>query len=777
MKFSYSSGSKPLQGYTIKRGIGVGGFGEVYFAISDAGKEVALKKIQRNLDIELRGVRQCLNLNHVNLISLWDIKTNAYGESWVVMEYVPGVSLRDVIEAFPGGMPESEIKKWFAATASGVAYLHKHGIVHRDLKPGNIFRDDDQHIVKIGDYGLSKFIACNRRSGHTESVGTFHYMAPEIGNGVYGKEIDIYALGILLFEMLTGDVPFNGESSQEIIMKHLTANVPLEKIPPAFHRVTLKALNKDPKYRFSSVQSMVKDLPWRDLATNSDSITSRYAMGHPSLIKATEGQSPSEIGYGKAKIAPIFISGESLEILKEDVVFGESIQQPASHDSLINSDPRAASPTIQPNPAIHQSTAPHPDQSATSPQKPEDVSPKGGSGNSIGQSGGRTGTRGTVDDVSVDDDSVHVSQKKTAVGRSAMSDGVMTENAKGDSTTRPSRSEDAKGVDRREVHWLIEWWEVHPAATLAKGIVVALAIAAISLASGIVLKLAFVAGVFYLISYLRRHGIFNAATKTETGGLGDADKTNQGRSKQGRSKRSRLKTISTFGLTPVQLTTARSFMNQRTWRHRLMELIGSLLVASLGCIVLNLLPLVLFTPWSPSPPAEVLVDYWSRYAFAVTASVFACWIILVAGKLWEIDGDASLLRRGVTAVLGVMTAIVGAMAADYFDLSLATSPWDIQSSGFSSFQVRGIPVAAGYFVFFIALFGSLRWWYQVDPLRKTRLNLWTVGLCFVWAVVFSHIVGRSAISYGLFGVVVSTSIQLAAPWISSANRSQLVSQQ
>ena len=252
MKFSYPSGAKPLQGYTIKRGIGVGGFGEVYFAISDAGKEVALKKIQRNLDVELRGVRQCLNLNHVNLISLWDIKTNDRGESWVVMEYVPGVSLRDVIEAFPNGMPETEIKKWFAATASGVAYLHKHGIVHRDLKPGNIFRDDDQHIVKIGDYGLSKFIACNRKSGQTEAVGTFHYMAPEIGKGVYGKEIDIYALGILLYEMLTGDVPFNGESSQEIIMKHLTANVPLEKIPPAFHRVALKSLNKDPQYRYSS---------------------------------------------------------------------------------------------------------------------------------------------------------------------------------------------------------------------------------------------------------------------------------------------------------------------------------------------------------------------------------------------------------------------------------------------------------------------------------------------------------------------------------------------
>ena len=110
--------------------------------------------------------------------------------------------------------------RWFDGIAQGVAYLHDHGIVHRDLKPGNIFLD--QGTVKIGDYGLSKFISCSRRSGQTESVGTFHYMAPEIGLGRYGKEIDIYALGILLYEMLSGHVPFEGESSQEIIMKHLT---------------------------------------------------------------------------------------------------------------------------------------------------------------------------------------------------------------------------------------------------------------------------------------------------------------------------------------------------------------------------------------------------------------------------------------------------------------------------------------------------------------------------------------------------------------------------
>ena len=283
MKFTYPSGATPLDGYTIKRGIGIGGFGEVYFALNDAGKEVALKKIQRNLDIELRGVRQCLNMKHVNLISLWDIQTTGEGESWVVMEYVPGPSLRDVLESNQTGLADADVKSWFVSMASGVAYLHENGIVHRDLKPGNIFCDLHEQVIKIGDYGLSKYISCSRRSGQTESVGTFHYMAPEIGKGVYGKEIDLYALGIILFELTTGLVPFDGESAQEIIMKHLTAEPDVSVVPLQFQNVISKSLRKDPEDRYRSVSDMAADLPWPDVAQQSDTIVSQHSIG--SLVK------------------------------------------------------------------------------------------------------------------------------------------------------------------------------------------------------------------------------------------------------------------------------------------------------------------------------------------------------------------------------------------------------------------------------------------------------------------------------------------------------------
>src|SRR6267154_4100886 len=139
MKFTYSSGQRPLDGYTIKRGIGRGGFGEVYYGVSDGGKEVALKLIHGNQDVELRGVAQCLNLKHPNLVNLYDMKTDLQGGHWVIMEYVSGEPLSTVLARHPKGLSPEMARQWFQALAQAMGYLHDHGIVHRDLKPGNIF--------------------------------------------------------------------------------------------------------------------------------------------------------------------------------------------------------------------------------------------------------------------------------------------------------------------------------------------------------------------------------------------------------------------------------------------------------------------------------------------------------------------------------------------------------------------------------------------------------------------------------------------------------------
>src|SRR5262249_32859230 len=107
MKFTYASGEQPLQGYTIRRGLGRGGFGEVYLAVSDGGKEVALKLVQRHLDVELRGVGQCLNLKHPHLLDIYDIRKTE-NDNWIIMEYVAGESLDQVLARHPRGLPEQE---------------------------------------------------------------------------------------------------------------------------------------------------------------------------------------------------------------------------------------------------------------------------------------------------------------------------------------------------------------------------------------------------------------------------------------------------------------------------------------------------------------------------------------------------------------------------------------------------------------------------------------------------------------------------------------------
>ncbi len=258
MVFQYRHGDKPLEGYMILRGIGRGGFGEVYYAQSDSGREVALKVIHQNHDIELRGVRHCMNLKSPHLISIFDVKRNADGLPFVIMEYVAGPSLRDLLKEHPDGLGTDKAAYLLREIAKGLSYLHERGIVHRDLKPENIFYEDG--YVKIGDYGLSKYISVSRQSGQTISVGTVHYMAPEIGSGNYHRGIDIYSLGIIFYELLTGNVPFNGDSMGEILMKHLTLEPDVSGLEPLLQPVVKKALAKSPSERYGDANDLIADL-------------------------------------------------------------------------------------------------------------------------------------------------------------------------------------------------------------------------------------------------------------------------------------------------------------------------------------------------------------------------------------------------------------------------------------------------------------------------------------------------------------------------------------
>ena len=255
MSYTFKNGQTPLAGYTIKRGVGRGGFGEVYFAVSDSGKEVALKLLKGRSDVELRGVAHCLNLKHPNLVHIYDQKVDDQGNPWIVMEYVLGESLADVLDRHPQGLPMHLAKDWFLSLSRAVGFLHDHGVLHRDLKPANVFVENG--TVKVGDYGLCKSIG-SPSERQTRNVGTVHYMAPEIGNGQYGRSVDIYACAAILYEMLVGRPPFDGDSDAEVLIKHTTEAPNLANVPTPFREVVARGLCKDPVKRYATMTDFAR---------------------------------------------------------------------------------------------------------------------------------------------------------------------------------------------------------------------------------------------------------------------------------------------------------------------------------------------------------------------------------------------------------------------------------------------------------------------------------------------------------------------------------------
>ncbi len=677
MKFMYPSGSKPLEGFTIKRGIGIGGFGEVYFALSDAGKEVALKRILRNCDIELRGVRQCLNLKHSNLIALWDIRESGSGDCWVVMEYVPGISLRDAVNEHARGMPLDEVDRWFSSAAAGVAYLHERGIVHRDLKPGNIFQDDDEQIIKIGDYGLSKFISTSQRDNQTESVGTFHYMAPEIGKGIYGKEVDIYAMGIILHEMLTGRVPFDGESSQEIIMKHLTADPDLDIIPAPFRAVIRRALAKDPNKRYSSVEELVADLGFKQIPNSLHrrvkDLNSRSGRRIPPITTALD-HSRSE--STQKTNDPIIFIGDEIE-------FGQ-VHEIIEADSAIMS--RGDKPVL-------------------------------------------------VEQVEVIENTNY--------------------------STRGLSSEPIARAVHHGYQGFVDWWNNGNISTPLKVAIVGAGVLALIFNLELLLPLTLGLAFVYLVYYLVRiaflptsEGDFPRAQPAQVIVSGvrypnasDGLAVNQ----RGRTRKE-------------QAADLREELGQRRWSTRIAELSGSLVVATLACATFSLLGLAVGGNLT-SPTTET----WMFYTWLFLTSTFATWGILVVNKTWEHkEGDFGL-RRFAMLSLGMLLGLASFGFAHAMNLS-----WNNQNSielgtnlSFfeqAAFAPAGIPSLLCHLSFFATLFLLIRWWKNADPIRRSRLNLFGVGVCLIWAVILGQLFYFPQPWGMIIAVVVAAATQIASPW-------------
>jgi serine/threonine protein kinase len=727
MRFTYPPGSTPLDGFTIEQGLGVGGFGEVYRAVSDVGKHVALKKIQRNLDIELRGVRQCINLKHVNLISLWDIRTDAHGESWVVMEYVPGPSLRDIVHAHPNGLPEEEVKRWFVSTASGVAYLHQQDIVHRDLKPGNIFLDEETQVIKIGDYGLSKYMNASRRSGQTESVGTFHYMAPEIGRGVYGREIDIYALGIILFEILTGDVPFDGESTQEIVMKHLTDDPKLDRVPAGFRKAIRNAMQKDPELRYHSVPEMLADLPWPDIAENCQKIISVNAVGP--LVNGNK--TPRAIHH--SEIDPLEITHDHLSVLNSNAP-SRAQRDEFSFEFVRDEDVQIVDPVAGADIIFGPLKDLSQGGNSASVVRPVTESVNASSSNPSSRSNlpGTSQPGGRVVP-SNSNSSSNGSPPTSGSGRAATLVRVPMK-IDIDYASAPSSLDIDEPIARsvyQKIQDLENWWSKGNVSTSTKVVLLAVISLILVVNSAWLLPLALTLGLIYLCYYGAR-----------TWWIGDQTKL---------SKRAVKKIV---------LDDLRSRLQLRSTGQRIIELLGSIMVAILACGVLSLLGLAI--GGSVFQPTRAV---WQAYGWLTSTSAFACCLLLVISKFWEDRIGEAMMRRFTMIVAGVMIGAFSFLMANSFDINLSeVSQFGTIHSPDSKIVIKGMPILPAMLIHYVGLMGILRWWLLMDPIRSTRLSILGVSFGLIWACLFSLLLELPVLPNCILAVVISIAIQLAAPW-------------
>jgi serine/threonine protein kinase len=269
---SYLSPGFKLGKYEIKQLLGRGGMAEVYRALNpDLNQDVAVKVLHPHVvDTEAATIRfrqeaqAIAALTHPNIIRVFDFDI-AGGIYYMVMELIDGPTLSQVMTNYQRGLPHEMALNVFRQIAEAVAYAHDRGTIHRDLKPGNVLMATNSRPV-LTDFGLARIAGGTRLTATGMSSGTPTYMSPEQASGSeIGPESDIYSLGIMLYEMITGDVPFKGESYANVLLQHLQQNPrrPSEVMPdidPRIDVAILRSLEKDPAHRYHSARDMIADL-------------------------------------------------------------------------------------------------------------------------------------------------------------------------------------------------------------------------------------------------------------------------------------------------------------------------------------------------------------------------------------------------------------------------------------------------------------------------------------------------------------------------------------
>lgn len=310
--------------YELKELIGQGGMADVYLAYDDILKrEVAVKILRSSLTGDPiyitrfhREARAAAALCHRNIVEIYDVgeEDDLY---YIVMEYVRGQTLKELINK-RGALHYVEAVDIMKQVVSATALAHSMGIVHRDLKPQNILVTDSG-IVKIADFGIASIQSLSQVTQTDTIMGSLHYLAPEIARGENATpQSDIYALGVVFYELLRGDVPFNGESPVNIALKHMRDEIPSVRaynpaIPQSVENIIIKATAKNTNNRYQCADDMLDDLDTCLERLDEEKLTFDQVNTDPSIIA-----SDSQFFTKTAPIDPEITQTEIEEIKPQD---------------------------------------------------------------------------------------------------------------------------------------------------------------------------------------------------------------------------------------------------------------------------------------------------------------------------------------------------------------------------------------------------------------------------------------------------------------------------
>lgn len=282
-----TKGQKINERYEIIKTIGEGGMANVYLANDTIlDRKVAIKVLRGDLSNDEKFIRRfqrealsVSNLSHPNIVEVYDVGEED-GQYYIVMEYIEGKTLKQLLKKRET-LTLPEVIDIMLQLTDGLAHAHESYIIHRDIKPQNIMILDNG-LVKITDFGIAMALNATQLTQTNSVMGSVHYLPPEQANGKSATvKSDIYSLGILMYELITGSVPFKGDNAVEIALKHMKEKIPSIRkqnptIPQSVENIVIKATAKNPRNRYDSVKEMHDDLEVCMEKENAKKVTFEY---------------------------------------------------------------------------------------------------------------------------------------------------------------------------------------------------------------------------------------------------------------------------------------------------------------------------------------------------------------------------------------------------------------------------------------------------------------------------------------------------------------------